>query len=85
MKNTLKAAILTKLKSDNGLFLIEPGIQLGKLYWIHPESVQTVDFLQEPSGRHHRAQIVYVEDGSWLPLELLTVTDEVKGEPQTTH
>ena len=85
MKNTLKAAILTKLKSDNGFFVIEPGIQLGTLYWIYPESVQTAVFLHQPTGKRHRAQIVFLEDGSHLPMELLTITDEIKGEPQTTH
>lgn len=80
-----QAAILTKLKSDNGFFVIEPGIQLGKLYWVYPESVQMAVFRHEPTGEHHIAQIVFAEDGGFLPMELLTITDEIKGEPQTTH
>ncbi len=80
-----QAAILTKLKSDNGLFVMEPGIQLGKLYWVYPESVQIAVFCHEPSGQYHRAQIVFSEDGGFLSMELLRITDEVKGESQTTH
>ncbi len=73
-------AVLIKLKSDNGLFTTEPGVPLGKVYWVYPESIQRGEFRHEPTGQHHHAQIIYLEDGTWMPLELLTVTKEIKGE-----
>ena len=75
-------AVLTKLKSDNGFFIMEPHILLGKVYWVHPETVQEAGFLHAPTGQHHRARVIICENGTFMPVELLTVTDEIKGEPE---
>lgn len=73
-------AVLIKLQSDNGFFTIEPGVSLGKVYWVYPESIQEGKFWHTASGRHHYAQIIFCEEGGFLPLELLEVTEETKPE-----
>ena len=69
----LRRAVLTKLRSDNGLFQVEPEVPLGKEYWVYPESVQLGHFIHHASGQRHKAQIIYLQDGTFMPLELLTL------------
>ncbi len=83
MEAILKRAILVKLKSKNGFFEAEDGIPIGKTYWVYPDSVSTGIFLHRETGQHHAAQIVWLEDGTFFPVELLRITSQEKHQPET--
>lgn len=71
-------AILVKRATEDGLVEFEDHVPLGRRYRVDLDSiVRAAPMTHDPDGKNisHRKDIIYTEDGGWLPLECLKLLE----------
>lgn len=66
----VKAKVIA-LKTADGLMEFKGFVQVGKVYEVDPETRRTAQFFNTEKGVLHVKEIVDVDNGRWLPTELL--------------
>lgn len=72
----LQKVKLAKLVTNNGMFHMVEGIQVGKEYWLQPASTRVAIFKSLKTGKFHKAIIMDDEEGKYMPVELFEFTNE---------
>ena len=72
----LQKVKLVKLATDNGMFHMMDGIEVGKEYWLQPATTRLNHFQSLETGQLHSAIVMDDEAGTYLPVELFEFTNE---------
>lgn len=64
-------AHLVKKATADGLVEFEDDVELGRVYLVELDSRQQVDLLNDETGEPHTKEIIFTNEGAWLPLECL--------------
>jgi hypothetical protein len=64
-------AELVKRATADGLVEFEDDIPLGRVYLVEVDSHQVLMLLNDETGDCHMKEVIYTDEGVWLPVECL--------------
>ena len=70
-QNDWRDMMLIKRQTDDTFFEVNDDVKVGRVYRVDMNTAHTAEFINQPTGKRFLAKIVNVDDGSYIPLELL--------------
>lgn len=76
-RNNIGFATLKKLKSADGFWAVNNGVEIGKTYMVDLDTIRIEEWMNKPTGKHFKCEVIDAmnenEEYAPFPTELLQI------------